>query len=434
MERKTSKLKPDEIKVLPMGLFPACACVSGGGESLEIMKYIFYLLLALVLISSCKKDELNELGSDIGTREYLAIDDTNMAYCFQHLDIVAKGLSGLSNNVGFKDILHNMIELQFDGDYNVLFNDLVDECNANSIDIINLMKVYLNSNQIDSSLLTQSLQAFNSIDGHTYYIQVYIPNIEDLSSFSSNTPISFAYYGDETKLTYDGFYAYNDELTTSTDIDEPYSEENEVWIISLNENVDDDGELITPIDPITGNPIPEVLIPIPPNNSSTVDAEIEKMTIFAHKERWPAGKSDVATRVMISYHDGVDNNYNPYFEYILGSNSYRGDLIKGFKRKWVKNSTEKTVNFQFANDWESGDYLSDRVELIMVVFERDVFPASKKKTPDFPLGSANHAIYFRSANTMYFAARLCSMDGYNQFYFDGKSFTTSEIKFNIKEQ
>ena len=133
-----------------------------------------------------------------GVREFLSVDP--ITYCKNNLTIIAKGLSVMSNNQDFIDILHNNVDEQFDGDYNVLFNDLVTECNNNNIDLVYQMMLYLNSNSIDSSLLTTALAAFDDIERNTYYIQVYIPNFEDKDNFNSTSPVSLAYYGDEAKL------------------------------------------------------------------------------------------------------------------------------------------------------------------------------------------------------------------------------------------
>jgi hypothetical protein len=398
-------------------------------------KYLFLFLIPLTLISSCKKDEINDLNDSFGTRNYLSIEDSNMAYCFQHLDIIAKGLSGLSNNVGFKDILHNMVELQFDGDYNVLFNDLVTECNANSIDVINIMKVYLNSNGIDSSLVTQSLQAFNNIEGNTYYIQIYIPNFEELSTFSFNSPVSIAYYGDESKLSYDGYYAYNEALGTSTEIDEPYSEGNEVWVVSLNENVDNDGELITPVDPNNRNyALREV--PEPSSyGSNTVNMGIWDIKVKERKENWCGGKSDVAIRSGLTYHNGADAQSNPYLECLDACSTLRGELLKQFSKKEINDGDHFCLiycNGRLIQNWENGDYYNEKVVYAFVIFERDVFPA--KSVYGSTISIINTSFSFRSNNSEYFSTALTSMNGYNEFpYFNGYTVNNSGIEMEFTD-
>lgn len=388
------------------------------------------ILLAMYLCT--KEEDRIENTNIIEYEEFMGIDDP-FAYCKSHLEVISKGLSVMSNNQPFIDMLHDMVADKFDGDYNVLFNDLIDECNLNNINLVDQMKLYLNSNSIDSSLLTTALSAFENIDGNTYYIQVYIPNFEEIASFGSNTPVSLGYYSDETKLSYIGYYSLNDNLNSVPDVDEGYTELSEVWVVSLNENVDNDGDLITPLDPSTGNPIPEVLIPIPPSGASSIDAEIYEMTVKEHKENWAAGKSDVAIRGFLTYHNGVDESGSPYYEYILSESSYRGTLIKQFKRDWVNNEVTQTVNFQIANEWEDEFYFINRVKLIITIFERDVWPAGLKQIPDVPMGGANLGMLYRSSNDLYYVAVLCSMSSENNYY-NGMIINCDGINFNIQEK
>lgn len=396
---------------------------------------LLFGLLGFILFS-CEKESANDKDTINDSKNLLTKTsiDNPFEYAESNLNFIAKGLTGLVNNQSFKNILYDKIEEQFDGDYNVLFKDLVTECVNNNIDVIHQMKIYLQYIGEDSCRLDTALHAFDNIDGHHYYIQIFIPSFEDRENFTANSPVCISYNGNEEFTTFSGYSIdENERLTIINSIDEDYSETNEVWVVSLNENVDDNGIPITPLNSSKKGDF-EVESPSSPINGSTVNMKIDKMTVKDHKEAWTAGKSDVALRAFITYGDGMDDDYNKYQQFVVGRTSDRGELLMQFKRKWIKDQTEKELNIKIANQWENGDYIKDRIIYGWAVFERDVWPTTVKLLPnDIVLGAQFFGIPYRSSDICYAYGYFTSMPGFDNYYFDGYLVDLSAIKFNVKE-
>lgn len=139
-------------------------------------------------------------------------------------------ISKLTDNPKFKRQVYDEVAKKFDGDFNVLIEDLLK--NPASL-------------SKERSSLTNAVWAAKSSYEQQLYPQIYIPNFEELQkdkiAFSSRDRIVFVIWdGKETKdNTYPG-YALNEEgylERLDYRISEEFAKENEVWCISYNERV-----------------------------------------------------------------------------------------------------------------------------------------------------------------------------------------------------
>lgn len=138
-----------------------------------------------------------------GSKMIMSMDDP-YAYAQENLEYIAKGLPSVMNNSVFRSILSSEIGKCFDGDYNVLFNRLIEACDSANIDLLNIMKIYLHANGEDSSLF-DPVGAFQGIEGNNYFPQVYIPNFSDNNWDNEESPVAITFNGDESFDVFEGY-------------------------------------------------------------------------------------------------------------------------------------------------------------------------------------------------------------------------------------
>lgn len=127
----------------------------------------------------------------------------------------------------FKEFLYGEIEKQFDGDYNVLIDVLLEK-NVNS----------------KSKELEFSKRVTDELQGQDIYPQVFIPFYEELKAneiLGSKDPIVVFHTPDETIREYPGYTLNDKNELQELDflISEEFAMQNEIWVISPNERVGD---------------------------------------------------------------------------------------------------------------------------------------------------------------------------------------------------
>lgn len=105
---------------------------------------------------------------------------------------------------------------------------------------------------------------------------------------------------------------------------------------------------------------------------------IEKMTVRSHKESWLAGKSDIYMKTYTAWNNKTSKNpitlVNNQTSWM---NNADGNLdINKFKRKEVKNSTEKLLNKSYTTGWEPSTTQGN--QLFYAMYEKDSWPCSYK--------------------------------------------------------
>lgn len=212
-------------------------------------------------------------------------------------------------------------------------------------------------------------------------------------------------------------------VQNGNNIDENYALENPVYIISLNENVDDNGKIPPPADdPILRDPPPPpaglVLKrdppPPPPANPTLINLKINDIGINCLNESWVAGKSDVSIRAeRLTWNgkmDGQINGADGSYSSDRSTSDLRGILIRQFYRDETWNGTSlqmKTVNFNLQYNWQFVNWFSQPVIYWYVIFEKDNWPTGVQTDAGRPfLGngiSSQRFWSYRSADPSYFS-------------------------------
>jgi hypothetical protein len=191
-------------------------------------KLLVFLVVGGLMFFSCQSNEIY----DADPVEALAVESSKFN------DIGHFVLTENRLDIGFKEFLYGEIEKQFDGDYNVLIDVLLEKNTSSKSKVLGF-----------SSRLTDELQA------QDIYPQVFIPFYEELKAegiLGSKDPIVVFHTTDETIREYPGYTLNDKGELQKLDflISENFAKQNEIWVISPNErvgngdfvSVDKDGE------------------------------------------------------------------------------------------------------------------------------------------------------------------------------------------------
>ncbi len=133
---------------------------------------------------------------------------------------------------GFRELVYSEVDKKFDGDFNVL--------------VTNLEKNYPEKELLKSGRMEGPAEYFRKIGR---YPQIYIPFYEELSrkkKLGKQDPVFLIYSDENESGKYEGYVIDRNGGLTGLGflIDEDYAMENEVWVISLNERVDSQGNVV----------------------------------------------------------------------------------------------------------------------------------------------------------------------------------------------
>ena len=175
------------------------------------------VMAAFVLLVGCKKEKEQE-NTIMQSSENISM--TILSEIAKH-----------SCELDFKTTVYKMIQARFDGDDNVLCKDVLSK-----------------TKDIEDGSIMEALQYYQQ---QGLFPQIYIPCYEELQERKTEENIIFinAIGVDESQVAFQGYCFENDTIVeTPYLIDEEYAMNHEVWVISLNERVDENGNPI-----ITGN-------------------------------------------------------------------------------------------------------------------------------------------------------------------------------------
>jgi hypothetical protein len=285
--------------------------------------------------------------------------------------------------------------------------------------------------------INEALNAFKNIDGANYYPQIYIPKFEheedmkEEKNYTASTSninqeqIVYIYYSGDSEVdsatnTNDSYAGYVLDSTNNLVywgmVNEEYANNNEVWIISMNESVGNGGDFCPPeyrngayqycpesiggccggggggggggtppcsgpdCDPTMFAPTTE---PFPELGHTKVNFRIAYMAVKDGKESWLAGRSEIAIRSVLHCHNDRElGSPSPArqlnYTSTNTSTNYLGNLIKKWKRKWVKDGEIIDINYAMQTNWQNSNHLQDPVYFDYVIFERDSWPAQKQ--------------------------------------------------------
>ena len=310
-----------------------------------------------------------------------------------------KELAPLMKNKEFINYIHAEAAKKFDGSNEVLIKTLISNPQFSKL--------------INTQRMNAALAAFINIDGQNLYPQIYIPNFDKHLAKRNSPTYRTSAAGDELVI-YDGTepqttapsYIYNEEgeiIPTGTVVTEQYALDNEIYIISINENVQYDGTFPPEIMPIR----------LPPQITSNVNFRIERIWVKDNKESWLAGASEVHIKALSATynHRIAGNPLDAFVDYPTNPSvspyDYKGRGIIQLPRNEVTSSgIPYIVDYPLNVNWVVGNYYSDPIAFCYVIFEYDPWPAGIKGAvsllPSSPDPTSDRSsISFRSSNTSY---------------------------------
>ncbi len=314
-----------------------------------------------------------------------------------------------SQEPSFRSLVYEEIEKQFDGDYNVLLETVRDR--------------RMEANRGGGQELSDALICFTQtyVLEEKLYPQIYIPFYESVrkrkeaSRGSEETqPYILLYDGDEGREVWPGYTIdeAGELVEAGINIDETFAEEHEVWVISINERIED-GAVMDFVEVEETTEGARVMTP--------VTGIISRLDFNCRKESFPSGKHDIHIRRYTSWYAATDPGTSEVGVYNrLGSSDPTGDKIADIDidnsdikgDKWrVKN-----LSYNYTNGWntDKGDYM------VYVIFEKDEYPAEKRETPGIFLPGTSGSfdrlqIEYRSYDTSYIYDYISS--GSSQSYY-----------------
>lgn len=403
-------------------------------------------LLIFVSAVSCKKDITQASTKSSIANQSL---EQQRAYVQENLKIIIGELWPVIKDAGFKSLIHSEVAKKFDGSYNVLIKNLLAD------------PVY--GIRLNTAKMKKALDAFRNINGENLYPQIYIPNFskhqQQLRTTSANrianTDITaeFVIYDGNETVSEVPSYTYNEEgevIPTGSIVNEQYAMNNEIYVLSINESVDNDG--ILP---------PQIATSHPPA-INTVNFRIEKIYVKESKESWLAGDSEVNIKsIAATWNHRRDGNpldavvEYPTLRYVDNSNNYKGYEIKKVPRSDINSGvgSQYTINYPLNENWKVDNFFTDPIAYTYVIFEYDKWPAGQKTAASLIPSSPDPTIIgdylnFRSSNSPY-GGEVSGYDSYTNYaiygntsglpanlqylFYDGYQLTSSSLEFNTKK-
>lgn len=378
-------------------------------------------LIFIVVFTGCKKTE-NSFEKHEGKNEILNKSYAEQVqYAEANLKQIGKEIARLTTNPEFVNFVHESVTKKFDDEYEVLIKDIKND--------------YRWKERLNTTTVNKALDAFKNLDGSNFYPQIYIPKFQAMeddgislstansvaSSSQLVVPIIHVFYAGEAEVdssngdeVMPGYITdANGNLVYWGMVDSAYANNNEVWVYSLNESVNNAGGSCPPQEfngvnfvnpdcepggggdgggtgggeqPCTGVDCDEFELPsntpvFPELGHAKTNFKIEKMTIKDPKESWLSGAAEVSIRAKLHCHNNrEEGKVSPAAEAHYRSKQYSnllGKLIKKFKRKEIKNQTQVYVNYAVEYDWQYSNFTTDPIYCDFVLFERDAWPAKK---------------------------------------------------------
>lgn len=281
---------------------------------------------------------------------------------------------------------------------------------------------------VDLTALSMNLNSFREINGKNYYPQVFIPFY--LSHVAKGDigkkDITFLVTCVDGVNVFTG-YKLNSKgelYELKSPITKQYAQENEVWVVSINERVNDDASVPEPY--------------IKRKLKTFGDIDIVDMKIKDHKESWVYGASEVHMKSFITYaNDGIDPDTGSWAQGGTGltTSSNSGFLVRQYSRSEVSNETNVNIAFEIMSNWDCSSFTVDMVLYGYVIFEYDPFPTGTR-TEQVLMNSENFYYTFRSAHSSYSCYKMYgNLNGgaiSSSLYVDGYDVNNSAIEFDVE--
>lgn len=182
----------------------------------------------------------------------------------------------------FRAIVYAEVDLRFDGETNVLLRTLLD---------IPFADTRVTSAMTSMRML---LETFDGIEGRCYHPHLFIPMYDrhkQEGSLGQGRPVMMVYLSEE-ELSAGTGQQFDDSgaLVPIEDVDEEFAKTKEVWVLAINERVDEKGDVLEPVTKLNSCEAGEVGGDDP---DPIIGVVLNKITIKEHKESWLAGGSEI---------------------------------------------------------------------------------------------------------------------------------------------
>lgn len=238
-----------------------------------------FVALTAILFGACKKSEIETQPNPKTTKSISSLEDEPDEIMYDLMvETVAYGLLDLSTNPTFVQEVNSEVALQFDGDDNVLLKTLSDKLTG-TIDLEEEMVNSLNAH--DKSELVDYVH--DAINGFTYYDktlypQIFIPYIEGKTL--TGQPVICQNLNDDDELP---GIALDGQSVSETSVDQATAETDLIWVISVNESVNNSGVLTSA--PSQGT--------LGVTSDNTRVLHIDEIFITDKKEAWGNGRGEI---------------------------------------------------------------------------------------------------------------------------------------------
>lgn len=365
----------------------------------KLIKWAASLCVATVVFNACNdpsvdlqvekyRNELEIEKADIGSKTQAE----QYAYLTKHLDILRNGFLGVSRDEKFKANLYREINAKFDGDFNVLVKKITK-------DMPDIFDKAAHSPYIKDAAFEASLAAFTNIvdsaETINLYPQIFIPFFQELketNKLSKGNPTLVSFSGDDSANSWMGVRLSSAGRIEQVTVDDNYMVNNEVWVLSINESVREDGELkkseqiaIEEVK-IRERSNADIVYPsciatnmCDPASENWEHGKISKVKVICPKEQGISGLSEVTVHGYASF----TNHRNPF----NGGAVHVPDWIDDPDRRQVGKfgiNGCATIDFNLFPEWriagaEPPNYYLVRGNLFFFnIFEYDAWPAPKR--------------------------------------------------------
>lgn len=390
------------------------------------MKYIFYLLLTLFVIS-CAENE--EFVTDQNTAQIIdksqvlnASLKQQIEYKRYHMDIVSNwianhGIDVIQSEIKSKEkFLFSSSNLVSTIDSNVSNEILVSELMESSA--FNSNTIVHDSNTTDESMdkLLESLNAFSDLGEDSWYPSIRILESNHGKLKNTKTILSVE-DADENGEKFTHYFIEEDGSLEKVDfaVSSDHAQYYNFIVLEIVKKSESEAE--AELSKLSGQ-----MVSYSRSNSRL---ELDQMKIKDLKEGWPS-RSEIAFK-------GYKINLNPGFGYDCGDYIYSSDNCHSYSGNRITRLKRRYRNRRRNYDWdiERGENFSNAI-LVYVIFEEDSFPAPVK-TASIPLPSSSSTnIFYRSWNSKYDQQALSNNNSYNLSSQNSFRKNNSSIEYNLR--
>lgn len=332
------------------------------------MKKLIIIVFVVAVVASCQNEKITP-DSDTSL-VFEKVDLNNLTSITQNFIPLSKTAWKFSQSSEIRESIYSKIENKFDGDFNVLFNDIIDAD-------LGSRTIYAEL----SSEVSTNITMFQKVSPEEIiHPQIYIPFYEELKGanlIGTQSPVLIFRDGaPDEDGQYDGYEYFNDNLYLIGKISEDYALKNEVWVISVNERVDADGQV------------------------DQARTELYAQSILAGftikgagcmKEDWVSGKVEVNA---IRFFDNFSQSHASALFY--AQSPPNGVRVQDVSRKACKKQWLQHPHFDFISGWNTDSPYTSLEYAYYVIFEYDPWPAG---TNDVDFGNIQYE--YRSYESYY---------------------------------